>query len=341
MSTRVLPARSRHVRRPPRFALPGIVVGSLVLAGCAGAPDSNGESDADAEGFPVDISACDFTATLEAPPQRAVTLSQGATEVMLSLGLQESMVGTAYLDDAVPEQWQDAYDSVPVLSEEFPTSEALREATPDFVYSSYGSAFEAEAVGTQEELADDDIASYLSPFGCAADQGRAETSFASVWSEVEAVATAFGVPERAEDLRAEQEATLSDLDEASAGEGLRVFWYDSGEDSAFAGGGEGGPQLILDAVGADNVFADLEGGWADVPWEDVIAADPDVIVLADAVWDTAQSKIDFLENDPVLSELRAVQAGAYVTLPFSATTPGVRLVEGAETVNEQIAGLNG
>lgn len=333
MSTRVLSTRPR--------TLTVLMSGTLLLAGCAGSPESDSNSEADTEGFPVEISACDFTATLDAPPERAVTLSQGATEVMLALGLEDHMVGTAYLDDAVPAEFQEAYESIPVLSEEFPTNEELREATPDFVYSSYISAYEPDAVGTQDELADADIASYVSPFGCPADQGRAETSFESVWAEVDAVADAFGVPERAEELRAEQEESLAAIEEGAAGEGLRVFWYDSGQDSAFAGAGEGGPQLILDAIGAENVFADTEGGWADVPWEDVVAADPDVIVLADAAWDTAADKVSFLENDPVLSQLRAVRAGAFVTLPFSATTPGVRLVEGAETVNEQISGLAG
>ncbi len=95
--------------------------------------------------------------------------------------------------------------------------------------------------------------------------------------------------------------------------------------------------MIIDAVGARNVFAGIDGNWADGDWESVVRADPDVIVLADASWDTAQAKRTYLENDPVLKNLKAVKAGAFVVLPFSTSTPGPRLIDGAVTVSEQLA----
>lgn len=39
----------------------------------------------------------------------------------------------------------------------------------------------------------------------------------------------------------------------------------------------------------------------------------------------------------MLSQLRAVKNKAYVTIPFSASTPGIRLVDGAISVSEQLA----
>ena len=91
------------------------------------------------------------------------------------------------------------------------------------------------------------------------------------------------------------------------------------------------------AVGATNIFADLPKGWDNVAWEKVVEADPDVIVLADASWSTAASKQAYLESDPVLSQLKAVKNKAYVTIPFSESTPGIRLVDGAISVSEQLA----
>ncbi|MEZ5090215.1 MAG: hypothetical protein R2719_11160 [Micropruina sp.] len=75
------------------------------------------------------------------------------------------------------------------------------------------------------------------------------------------------------------------------------------------------------------------------PGRRAIKADPDVIVLADASWSTAKAKIAYLEADPVLKKLKAVKAKAYVTIPFSESTPGIRLVDGATTVSDQIAKL--
>ena len=143
--------------------------------------------------------------------------------------------------------------------------------------------------------------------------------------------------ERATTLVEEQKAKLAELKQQAAGKGRKVLWYDSGDKDVFAGTGGGGPQIILDAVGATNIFADLPKGWDNVAWEKVVEADPDVIVLADASWSTAADKQAHLESDPVLSQLRAVRNKAYVTIPFSESTPGIRLVDGATSVSEQLA----
>lgn len=318
--------------------LPALLALPLVLGACAGAPEPDRGPAAD--GYPVKASSCGYTSTISAPPERAVTMNQGATEVLLALGLQDRMAGTAYLDDAVPAKWRGAYDRVKVLSKEYPDNETLLEAEPDFVYGSYSSAFDADAAGPRPELEKLGIGSFLSLFGCGENRPSAEVSFDAVWDEIATVADVFGVPERAAALQERQEEALEGLEESAPGKGLDVFWFDSGDKTAFAGAGEGGPQLILDAVGARNLFAGLDGGWADVSWEKVVAADPDVIVLADASWSTAEDKIAMLEKDPVLKGLRAVRAKAYVVLPFSETTPGVRLADGAVAVGEQLAGLS-
>ncbi|MCR1785546.1 ABC transporter substrate-binding protein [Nocardioides carbamazepini] len=328
---------SRRTRTLP--ALLALPLALTTLSACAGAPEPEPRKVAD-DGFPVEVTSCDFTSTVTAPPESAVTMNQGATEVMLALDLADHMAGTAYLDDAVPERWQAAYDEVAVLSKEYPDNETLLAAEPDFVYSSYLSAFDADAAGPRDELADLGIATYNSPFGCGEGHERAEIAFDSVWGEIETVATAFGVPERAQAIEEGQQAALDELADSRPGEGHTAFWFDSGDKTAFAGAGQGGPQLILDAVGATNVFADLEGSWADVSWERVVKADPDVIVLADASWSTADDKIALLEKDPALKELRAVRAGAYVVVPFSESTPGVRLADGAVSVGAQLAELN-
>lgn len=310
------------------------------LTACAGAPTEERTS-SPTSGYPVEVTTCGFTSTLDARPTRAITMNQGATEVALALGVEDQLAGTGYIDDAVPAEWKEAYDSVPVLSDQYPDHETVISAKPDFVYGSYISAYDDEAAGSQEQLADLGIASMTSLFGCGDGDAKpvGGTTFETVWDEVDLVAKAFGVPERAEAIRTEQTDVLEGLKSENAGAGIRVFWYDSGDKTPYVGTGEGGPQLILDAVGATNVFAEIPHGWTDVAWEKVIAADPDVIVLADASWSTAKEKIAYLQNDPVLSRMRAVQAGAFVTLPFSETTPGVRLADGAVDVAGQLEEL--
>jgi iron complex transport system substrate-binding protein len=329
------------MRSRPLPTVPSVlaaIAAALLLAGCAGAPEADPVAKDAEPGFPVEVTSCGHSSTLVAPPERAVTLNQGATEVMLALGLEDRMAGTAYLDDpAPPARWAQAYASVPVISKEYPSREELLAAEPDFVYASYASAFDPKVAGPPEELDDLGIGSYLSPFGCDDDSDRPEPSFEAVWDELEAIGAAFGVPDDAADVVAAQRRTLAGLHDDAVGDGTTVFWYDSGDKTPLAGVGGGGPQLVLDAVGATNVFADLAGGWEDVSWERVVAADPDVIVLADAGWSTAEEKIAYLERDPVLSQLRAVRREAYAVVPYSQSTPGVTLVDGAAALADQLA----
>jgi len=242
---------------------------------------------------------------------------------------------------------------VKVLSPEYPDHESILDTRPDFIYASYDGAFDKGVAGTPKDLADLGIGSYTSPLGCADAAPRSEVSFDTVWDEVDTIAVdtiagvdssgVFGVQDRAAQISADQEQSLAMLAKQGIGQDTSVFWYDSGDRTAFAGAGEGGPQLILDTVGATNLFADLDGGWADVSWEKVIDADadadPDVIVLGDASWSSAGDKIALLKKDPALRKMTAVRDEQFVILPFSETTPGVRLADGAQTVADGLAAL--
>ncbi|WP_305093907.1 ABC transporter substrate-binding protein [Prescottella sp. R16] len=310
-----------------------VVTAALTLTACGGSPDSGDSTAA------ISLQNCGRTVTLDGPAQRAVTLNQGATESALAMGAQEQMVGTAYLDDTIAPQWQDAYAQVPVLNESgYPSREAVLETKPDLVLASYATAFDEKAAGSQDSLADLGIASYVSPFACADKSQRAPVSWESVQNEIADYGRMFHSGDAAR-KNTELRSILEEIRWNKAGNGKSVFWYDSKTDTPYVGGNAGGPQLIIDAVGATNVFADLNGAWGAGSWETVLRADPDVIVLVDASWDTAESKKQFLKNDPALRDLAAVRDDAFVVIPFSEGTPGPRLIDGARSVAEQLGGI--
>jgi iron complex transport system substrate-binding protein len=64
----------------------------------------------------------------------------------------------------------------------------------------------------------------------------------------------------------------------------------------------------------------------------VVARAPEVIVLVDAKWSTAQEKAQLLRSDPTFASIPAVQAERFIIIPFGATTLGVRNVEGVVTL---------
>ena len=70
---------------------------------------------------------------VSAPPKKAVSMSFATTEMMLALGLQDQMAGTAFKEEDIYPALADAYAKVPVLAEKWPSYEKLMSVNPDFV----------------------------------------------------------------------------------------------------------------------------------------------------------------------------------------------------------------
>ncbi len=284
--------------------------------------------------------SCGVIVTIDTPPTKAITLNQQATEVMLALGLEDKMVGTAYLDDGIPAKWQDAYNKVPVIAEKYPAKEVVLIEEPDFLFAGFSSAFAEKNVGTQEEWNGRDVATYLVDASC--DQYNPKdvaVTTAPITKDIEVIGKIFGIEDRAAASIAETEARLEAVKKLSPGNGRTAFFFDSGEDPAYAGACCGGPALLMRTLGLLSITEEVEGRWAKVSWELVVEKNPEIIVLNEADWSTAEDKINYMKNDPVISQLDAVKNERFVTVPFSETVLGMRFADGLESLAKQLEEL--
>ncbi|ODT82103.1 MAG: ABC transporter substrate-binding protein [Pelagibacterium sp. SCN 64-44] len=289
----------------------------------------------------LSIESCETVSSFDAIPSRVVTLNQQSTEIMLALGLEGHLVGTAYLDDAIPERWKAAYDAVPVLAEQYPAREVVLAQNPDFLFAGFNSAFGEKALGAQQEWNALGIGTYLVNAECRnLHPANVRLTTEPLFTDLERIGALFDAGDKADAVAADIGARLDAVAGANPGKGRRAFLFDSGTETAFSAGCCGAPGLLLDAVGLDNIAANVEGRWADLAWEAVVAGNPEVIVLIEADWSTAAEKIAFLKADPVLSTLDAVQDERFVTVPFSSTVLGVRFVEGVEGLGADLAALD-
>ncbi|WP_456847024.1 putative F420-0 ABC transporter substrate-binding protein [Cellulomonas sp. P5_C6] len=314
---------------------------TLALAGCSAAQSTSGTaptSTPSATFAPVSLDNCGTPVTIDAPPTKVVTIKSTATEMLLALGLQDVMIGTAFADGPVPDDQAAAYDSIPVVSDKVPGQEALLALEPDFVYGGWESNFSADGVGDRSTLANLGIASYVSPAACKEpDYMPDPLTFDKVDDEIREVASIFGVQDRAEELIAEQKATLAAVTKPT--EKTTALWYSSGSDTPYVGAGIGAPQMMMDAAGLTNIFADVHDTWTSAGWEQIVAADPSVIVLVDASWNTAAKKIEMLEANPATNQLTAVKEHRYLTIPFPASEAGVRNADAVKSLDDQLAAL--
>ena len=316
------------------------MLAAALLAGCGGtATDQTPSAGSTDDGSDVTADNCGFELTVEQPPERVVTIKSTATEMMLALGLGERLVGTAFADGPVPQRYADAVADVPVLSDKVPGQEALLDVEPDFVYGGWESNFAADAAGERAALAEFGIDTYVSPAACKDPAYQPDPlTFDALFGQIRELARIFGVTDRAEALVADQQALLASVDEP--GQGRTALWYSSGEDAPYVGGDIGAPAMMMRELGVENIFADIDDTWSNVGWEDVIARNPDIIVLVDAEWNTAEHKIELLESNPATAALPAVTEGRYLRLPFPAAEAGVRNAQAVVDLADQLTRLD-
>ncbi len=280
------------------------------------------------------IDNCGFTFEVGDPPERIVTIKSTTTELLLALGLQNRIIGMAFQDGPVPARWQAAAADIPVISDGVPSQEALLDLEPDFVFAGWESNLTADAAGDRTVLAGLGVGSYVPPSACK-EKGYqpSRMTFDVLFDEFKEAGVVFGAEDAATELIAEQRDALDQLEPSTAG--LTALWYSSGKDTPYVGAGIGAPEMMLDAAGLTNIVK-ADDTWVSIGWESVIEANPDVIVLVDAAWNTAASKIDYLKANAATAALDAVQNDRFIIVPFAAGEAGVRNVQAVGSILEQL-----
>lgn len=327
----------------------------VCLTGCGGDASSPGDEAGTAapsgEGvtsYPLTLENCGMDVTYEQAPQRAVTLNQSAAEILIHLGVGDQVVGTGYEIDSVPDDIAEDYEAIPLLSGpgEFVPHEELLEAQPDFVYSSFASFFSAAESGERAELHELGVPTYLTEFDCSLHEAVADASFELLFQEYEDLGAIFDVPSAAEDLVAEQQAVLDDglaMAEGIEGTPSVMWFYSTYEGTPYAAGPGGLPQHVTDLLGAENIFDDASTKWPEVSWDEVAARNPDVIILADLTrgepGDTAEEKIEILQEDPLTAQMDAVRNERFIVVPGRYMDPSIGSVNAVTAVAEGLVAL--
>lgn len=331
------------VRRTAALLLAPVLLLTACGASTAGRQD---EDKATGAGYPRTVGNCGHRVTLKSAPQRVVSLDQGTTEILLSLGLADRMAGTATWTDPVMKGLQKANASVPRLADNNPSFEKVLDAAPDFVTASFVSTLGKGGVATREQFEKLGVPAYVSPSDCAAgkdndsggDGSRGEPlTLDAVYGEIRDLAHATGVDARGEKLVARLKERVRTATDGLDASGVSLMYWFANSESPYLAGCCGAPGAITRAVGAENVFSDTHDEWPQINWETVADRDPDVIVLGDLTRksqtaESAEAKIRFLETNAATRNLTAVKKKRYVLLSGQAMNPSLRTVEGIEQV---------
>lgn len=321
---------------------------TLTLTSCGGGPPATSDADEKADGYPLTLASCGEKAEIKAPPRRVVSLDQGSTEILLSLGLADRMAGTGTWTDPVLKSLAKDNAKVDRIADRYPSFEKVLAQEPDFVTASFVATVSKGGVADRAKFAELGVPAYVSPSDCAGkdnsgdgDGSRVKTlTMDTVYGEVRDLARAFGVEKRGERLIGDLKGRLAKATKTirnSDASGTRLLYWFANSDAPYIAGCCGAPGIITRELGVKNVFDDTREEWPQINWETVADRDPDVLVIGDLTRksqtaESARKKIEFLESNPVTKNLTAVKRKRYVLLSGQAMNPTIRTVDGVEQV---------
>lgn len=307
-----------------------------LITGCSSPADT--ATTAGPPGYPVTLENCGRAVTVKSPPQRAVSINQPATELLLTLGLADRMVGSASWSDEVRPELAAENAKVPVLSRDFPSFERVLKEKPDFVYATFDWSFTDEGVAPRDRFERLGVPTYQSSSECGGQDAAQQRPLTldDMYAEIGDVAKIFGVEDRGEQLVSSLRTRMSTAADGLKADDVTLMWWYAGTKAPYIAGCCGAPGIITNAVGARNAFADSRQLWPEISWEAILERDPDVLVLADLTrgddGDSVAAKIRFLESDPAAQRLTAVRERRWIVLPGTAMDPSLRNVNAVETV---------
>jgi iron complex transport system substrate-binding protein len=267
------------------------------------------------------VDALGNTLILDAPATRIVSLAPSLTEALFAIGAGDQVVG------------REDFANYPAEALELPTiggtfgelnTEAILDLTPDLVMVAPLSS--AEQV---QSLMDVGLTVFMMPN---------PTTLEEMYDSLRIAAVITGHEAETEILIESFEIRVADIVEIiSAAETTPLVFYelDSTDPSA---PWTAGPGTFIDTLitmaGGQNLGASLQGDWVQVSSEELLALNPEIIILGDAIWGVTTEDV---AARPGWDAIAAVANG--MVYPFNddlASRPGPRLVDGLEELAKLI-----
>jgi iron complex transport system substrate-binding protein len=306
------------VRPIPKF--PALAVAAtLALAVACGDDDApvpqSGEADAGAAGatdpFPADVEAANGTVTIDAEPERIVSLSPTATEMLYAIGAGDQVVA---VDD-----FSNYPEGTPMtdLSGFEPNVEAVTTYEPDLVVLS----FDANDVVAGLERVDVPVLEF-----------PAATSLDESYDQLTQLGAATGHAAEAADVVDEMQADIDDLADQAAERDQALTYYHELDDQLHTATSQTFIGQVYALAGLENVAdpADDGTGYPQVSAELLLESDPDMIFLAD---EAAGVDAAAVAARPGWGQVTAVRNGDVIELDPDVTSRwGPRVVEFLRTV---------
>jgi iron complex transport system substrate-binding protein len=256
---------------------------------------------------------------LASPPQKIISISPSLTEILFSVGAGERLIGRDS-NSTFPEAALEAtdlggmWDGVPI--------EDILAMEPDLILA--GEIYSADVINEMRDL------------GLTVYWQANPDSFEGLFDNIQDIALLTDTVDTANEKVLSLAERVNDLQgklETVTEKPLVYYELDASDiANPWTTGSGTFISYVINQAKGNNLGDSLEGEWVQISSEELIAQDPDFILLADALYGvTPESLLD----RPGWSEISAVAGNeVYPFDPFLLSVPGPRLVDGFEQLAE-------
>jgi iron complex transport system substrate-binding protein len=262
------------------------------------------------------------TVSLASVPQRIVSLAPSNTEILFALDLGSQVVAT------------DDFSNYPAAAKDLPklgglngsyNYEQIVALQPDLVL----------AAGITPPEAIEKLEGLKIPVAVA---NVTETSFQNVLADIGFVGQLTGRADQAGQLTSTMRRRYEEITTkiATSSAKPRVYWELDATDAAkpYTVGPGSFVHDLIDLAGGINIFGDASSSYPQVGLEQVVAADPEVIILSDAAYGIT---VESVMQRPGMSDVAAVkQQRVHPIDDDLVSRPGPRIVDGLEAAAKLI-----
>lgn len=284
--------------------------------------------------YPVTIESYNYagdvvTTTYEKAPERVIAVYQGSIETMLALGLEEHVVASYGLDNAVKEEWTDGLSKMNYHEEVFaPSKEDVMMLEPDMIFS-WGSLFGEKKLGDIDQWISRGTNTYINTNTRA---GGYDRTLEHEYTDILNIGKIFDVEEKAQALVDEMKQEITDaLAKTNGKEAQTVSVIEFLNNDISNYGASSLAEDMITQLGGELAAPDVK----QVGKEDLVEQNPDVIFVVymensgDDGEDVKSTCVAKVMEDPAFASLDAVKNGrVYPIMLGDMYASGARTIDG-------------
>jgi iron complex transport system substrate-binding protein len=259
------------------------------------------------------------TVAIDKVPQRIVSFGPSITEILFALGLDEKVVGvTEYCDYPAA-----ARTKARVGNAFAPSLESVVKLEPDLVVTVKHEQLnqELDNLGVKSLVLD-------------------PKTIDDIYRDIEMVGQITGAAAKANDLVSGMKEQVSRITaEVAAAPKVSTFFVIDATDpnSPWTGGAGSFIDALVSLAGGDNVAAVVPGVWVQFSMEELVKANPDVIIVQTMAGGEPTIATEALQAHPAWREIAAVKQGRVCFVNGDLVSrPGPRIVDGLAEIAKAI-----